>query len=112
MSFSARIDELHGENVALQRELIRWKDQAVAESELRRQFEQELNELKVANQELRRDFQKSAMVTNCFRSNTNRYIHLLNGVMPLMDELRAGLTSGEGSTDLCPVEGDKISYCR
>jgi hypothetical protein len=107
VSFSAKIDELHGENITLKRELKQWRDQAVAESEIRQQFEQELKELTIANQILHQDLQKSAMVVDCFRSNIYKYIHIVNGVMPLMDELRAGLTLNEGSGELepllCPV---------
>ena len=107
VSFSARIAELCGENVTLKQELKQWRDQAAAESELREQFEQELKELTVANQILQQDLQKSVMVVDCFRSDIYRYIHIVNGVMPLMDELRAGLTLNEGSGELepllCPV---------
>jgi hypothetical protein len=100
VSFSARIDELHGENVTLKRELNQWRDQAAAESETRQQFEQELKELTIANQILHQDLQKSAMVVDCFRSDIYKYIRIVNGVMPLMDELRAGLTLNEGSGEL------------
>lgn len=82
MSFSARIDELHGENLTLKRELKQWRDQAAAESELRQQFEQELKEPRIANQILHQDLQKSAMVADCFRSDIYKYIHIVNGVMP------------------------------
>lgn len=100
MSFSGRIDELHGENVTLKQELKQWRNQAAAESELRQQFEKELKELTIANQILQQDLQKSAMVVDCFRSDIYKYIHIVNGVMPLMDELRAGLTLNEGSGEL------------
>jgi hypothetical protein len=100
VSFSGRIDELHGENVTLKQELKQWRNQAAAESELRQQFEKELKELTIANQILQQDLQKSAMVVDCFRSDIYKYIHIVNGVMPLMDELRAGLTLNEGSGEL------------
>jgi IS30 family transposase len=107
VSFSARIAELCGENVTLKQELKQRRDQAAAESELREQFEQELKELTIANQILQQDLQKSAIVVDCFRSDIYRYIHIVNGVMPLMDELRAGLTLNEGSDELelllCPA---------
>ena len=99
MSFSARIDELNGENVTLKQELKKLRDQAAAESELRQKFEQELKELTVANQILQQDLQKSVMVVDCFRSDIYRYIHIVNGVMPLMDELRAGLTLNKGFSE-------------
>jgi hypothetical protein len=100
VSFSARIDELHGENLTLKRELKQWRDQAAAESELRQQFEQELKELKIANQILQQDLQKSTAVADCFKSDIYKYIHIVNRVMPLMDDLRAGLTLNERSSEL------------
>ncbi|KAH6665233.1 hypothetical protein B0J14DRAFT_660920 [Halenospora varia] len=51
-SFSAKIDELREENENLKRELKEWKDQAMAESKLRQDSEQERSQLRVANQTL------------------------------------------------------------
>jgi hypothetical protein len=39
-------------------------------------------------------------VVNCFKSDIYKYIHIVNGVMPLMDKLRARLTLNEGSSEL------------
>ncbi|KAK0106374.1 hypothetical protein ONS96_004008 [Cadophora gregata f. sp. sojae] len=107
VGLSARIDELHGENMTLKRELEEWRVQATAESELRQQFEQEVKNLTVANQILHQDLQKSTMVAESFRRDINKYIHIVNGVMPLMDELNTGLTGNGGSGEvepfLCPV---------
>lgn len=94
---------MHGENVTLKREIKQWRDQAVAESELRQQFKQELEELMIANQITQQDLQRSTMVANRFRSDIYKYIHIVNGVMPLMDELRAGLTLKEDFSELEPL---------
>ena len=45
-----------------------------------------------------------------FRSNIYKYIHIVNGVIPLMDELRAGLTLNEGSGELEPLLDPVLQY--
>jgi len=40
------------------------------------------------------------MVVDCFRSNMCEYIHIVNGVILLIDELRAGLILNKGSGKL------------
>jgi hypothetical protein len=39
-------------------------------------------------------------VVDYFRSDIYKYIHIVNGVLPLIDELRAGLILNKGSGEL------------
>jgi hypothetical protein len=47
-------------------------------------------------------------VIDYFRSNIYKYIQIVNRVVPPIDELRAGLTFGEGSSELEPLLGPVI----
>jgi hypothetical protein len=98
-SFSAKIDELREENENLERELKEWKDQAMAESKLRQDSEQERSRLRVANQTLQCELQKSVMAADYFRSSLSQYSQMVARIMPLMEELRNGLNLDGVSDD-------------
>lgn len=100
MSFSAKIDELRGENVKLERELKQWRDQAAEESRLRQQSEEELNQLKIVYEILQKDFQKSVAMVGCFKSDIYKYTEIVNRIMPLIEELNSGITLNQGYNEM------------
>jgi chromosome segregation ATPase len=104
VSFSTRIDELQEENLKLERELKQWKGQATAESEHRWRTDQELDQLKIANQTLQRELQKCAVTVDYFRKNTSKHAQVMHRVLQLMEELKTGtLYDEEGSGELDPL---------
>jgi hypothetical protein len=74
-------------------------DQAAAEYQLRLQSDEEMKQLKVANETLERELQKSLMMADCLRSNMWRYSQIVGRIMPLMQGLTTGLTSDKGSSE-------------
>jgi hypothetical protein len=74
-------------------------DQAAAEYQLRLQSDEEMTHLKVANESLKYELQKSSMVVDYFRGNMSKYSQIVGIIMPLMGELTTGLTSNKGSSE-------------
>ncbi|KAH8653990.1 hypothetical protein BGZ60DRAFT_568501 [Tricladium varicosporioides] len=98
VSFSSRINELQEENSKLQRELVHWMDQAAAEYQLRLQSDEEMVRLKVANEALKYELDKSSMMVDYFRGEISKCSQIVGRIMPLMGELTTGLTSDKGSS--------------
>jgi chromosome segregation ATPase len=104
VGFIARIDDLQEGNLRLEQELKQWRGQATAESELRWRTDQELDQLKIANQTLHGELQKCAVPADYFRKNTSKYIHVMNRILQLMEELKTGTTDNEeASGELDPL---------
>ncbi|KAH8799666.1 hypothetical protein F5884DRAFT_863276 [Xylogone sp. PMI_703] len=102
-SFSAKIDELQNDNLRIGRELEQWKDQAVAESDLRHCLEHELKQSKATNQALQQELQKSTATAAHFRDNTYRHALVIRGIMELVEGLKTEAKSNEELCELFPL---------
>ena len=80
-----------------------WKDRAVIESDLKRHAEKEANQLRIANQQLQKEAQKSTMTTDYFRRSVLNYAHVLDTVLPLLAELKTEMSLEDSKSS-----GDRI----
>ena len=90
-SFTAKIDDLQGENARLLQELCQWRDQASAESQSRQCAEEEVNQLATANQRLQEEAQKNAAAVKYFKGRLFKYVQGMNRILPLLQELNADM---------------------
>jgi hypothetical protein len=77
VSFDATIDELREENVRLARELSEWQDRATAELEHRHSAEEQVGQLKGANEKLQRQAPNSAMTADYFNPRLGTILHIV-----------------------------------
>jgi hypothetical protein len=74
-------------------------DQAAAEYQLRLQSDKEMTQLKVSNESLKYELQKSSIIVHYFRGNMSKYSQKGDRIMPLMRVLTTGLTSDKGCSE-------------
>lgn len=94
ISFSAKIGQLEEENANLLRQLHECRENAVAESEHRQALEQEVHQLYGTQQRLQEQVQHYAVTADFFKSNVSKYFQGLDKVLPMLEELRSGLSLG------------------
>jgi Tfp pilus assembly protein PilN len=66
----------------------------VAESKQRRVLEQEIHQLYGTQQRLEEEVQRYAVAAEFFKNNISKYFQGLNNVVPMLEELRSGLSVG------------------
>ncbi len=88
VSFSAKIAKVQEESKSLARELSQWRDQANAESKLRRRAEAEIiNQVTTANQRLQQEVQKHVTIAEYFKNRTVKYSEEVKRMLPVLEEL-------------------------
>jgi hypothetical protein len=94
ISFTSKIRQLEEENANLLQRLHECQENVVAESEHRRALEQEVNQLYGTQQTLQEQVQHYAVTADFFKSNVSKYFQGLDKVLPMLEELRSGLSLG------------------
>lgn len=98
VSFAAKIDELHQDNIRLARDISKWKDEAAMESERRRIAEFEASQLKVTIQQLQMDNQKLEkhisewkLIAGESKSSAVKYCREMNKIFTALEEVKSEL---------------------
>ena len=71
-----------------------WRDQAAAELKIRQHAEEEVSQLRDSNQQLQLDAQNSETTAEYFRNSVLKYTHVLNKILPLLEELKTEMPMG------------------
>lgn len=98
ISFVAKIDDLHQDNVRLTREINKWEHQVATESERRRAAELEACELKAIIKQLQMDNGKLEMhisewklIAGESKSNADKYCREMNKIFTALDQVKSEL---------------------
>jgi uncharacterized coiled-coil DUF342 family protein len=94
LSFSAKIGQLEEENARLIRQLHGCQENAVAESKHRQALEQEIHQLYETQRRLHEQVQHYVVTADFFKSNVSKCFQGLDKVLPMLEELRSGLSLG------------------
>jgi regulator of replication initiation timing len=104
-SFSTKLKVLREENARLNKELNKWRDRAATESNFKRHAEKEANQLRVTNQQLQKEACNNIITTDYFRRSVLKYAHVLNTVLPLLEESKTEMYLGDSESP-----GDMILF--
>ena len=98
VSFVAKIDDPHQDNVRLTREISKWEHRSATESERRRAAALEASELKVTIQQLQIDNGKLEkhigewkLVAEESKSNADKYYREMNKIFTALDQVKSEL---------------------
>ena len=98
VSFVAKIDDLHQDNVRLTREISKWERRVAIESERRRAAELEAGKLKVTIQQLQMDngklekhIREWKLIAEESKSNADRYYREMNKIFTALNQVKSEL---------------------
>ena len=98
VSFVAKIDELHEDNIRLTREVSEREHKTAIESEMRRTAEVEADQLKVTIQQLQMDNGKLEkhvsewkLIAEESKSNADKYCKEINKIFTVLEEVKSVL---------------------
>lgn len=99
VSFAAKIDELHQDNIRLARDISKWKDEAVMKSERRRIAEFETSQLKVIiqqlqmnNQKLEKHISEWKLIVEESKSSAVKYCRKMNKIFTALEKVKSKLS--------------------
>lgn len=99
VSFVAKIDELHQDNVRLAHEISKWEHGVAIESERRRTAEREISQLKSTIHQLQMDNEKLEkyisewkLIAEESKSNADKYCREMNKIFTALEEVKLELT--------------------
>jgi chromosome segregation ATPase len=92
VSFSATISQLKGENAILLQQLHECKENMATELKYRQVLEGEVKQLSSAQEQLQEQIRQYAATAAFFKSSVSKYFTGLSKVLPMLDELRTGLS--------------------
>jgi hypothetical protein len=94
ISFGARITQLEEENDKLRRELHGWEHKVTADLERRQFAEEEVRKLYEKCEQMREQVQNYGITAHRFRIAVSKCAQGLDGILPMIEVLKVGVSSG------------------